>query len=318
MPLTRLKAARFQTKVLVPVVLVMVLLVAVTMVVVNHRLTAQFHHEARQALQTADAVFKKSQRDRQGTLQIRRESIPNVPHFRAVFLKKDPRTIAELLDKSVDEIRGDLVTFTTAEGETIATSQRDPSLNVAEFQKNSAPALQRALQGMPAVDTIRISDQLLDVVSLPVPLPNGELVGVLTFCSKFGSAEADSLSETTGCGIVLIANNRVVASSLGSQDLLQQCVDLFGTIASASGQDKNGGPARMKEIVSPRQSYLPRIGIFDSLSGDPKLGYVLLYSSFGLAEELRATQQSLVICSLVGILFATAIVWFLIRQTTRP
>src|SRR5436853_7747436 len=101
MPFAPLKTACFQTKVLLPVVLVMVLLVAMTLVVVNHRLTAQFHHEANQSLQTAEAVFKASQRERQETMKARLESIPNVPHFRATFLKKDRGTIAELLDRSV-------------------------------------------------------------------------------------------------------------------------------------------------------------------------------------------------------------------------
>src|SRR5689334_21705815 len=101
----------------------------------------------------------------------------------------------------------------------MAISRRDLSLNVAVFQTNSAPALHRALQGTPTVDTIRVNDQLFDVVSLPVKLPNGESLGVLTFCSRFGGAQAEKLSATTGCGIVLIANHRVVASSLGSRDL---------------------------------------------------------------------------------------------------
>jgi len=316
MLIARLKAARFQTKVLVPVVLVMVSLVAVTMYVVSRRLTAQFHNEAKQALQTADAVFRNSQKSRQRTLQKELRNIPLAPQYIATFQRADPGTIAELLDKSRVQIPGDLVVYTAVESnKTLAVSRRDTALDTDEFERNSALSTKKALGGEAAVDTIRVNDLLFDVVSLPVKLPvSGEVIGALTFCLRFGEAQAQELSETTGCGIVLIANNRIVASSFRRQELLQQCIDLFGSAGSASSREALG----LREISAPRESYLPRIGIFDSLNGDTKLGYVLLYSSEAAAQELAATQRTIVVVSLIGIMLATAIVWFLIRQSTRP
>ena len=61
------KRARFQTKVLVPVIAVMMLLMAVTMFVVNQRLEVQWQKEADEALQTASAVFKSSRISRFST-----------------------------------------------------------------------------------------------------------------------------------------------------------------------------------------------------------------------------------------------------------
>src|SRR6185503_16520979 len=119
---SRFKAARFQTKVLVPVVAVMVLLVAVTMYVVNHRLTQQWQRQADEALKTANAVFKTSQKDRQRTLQRELRNVPNSSQYRATFQLGDAATIQDMLDKNPVDFSGDLVLYKTLEGKTIATA----------------------------------------------------------------------------------------------------------------------------------------------------------------------------------------------------
>ena len=312
-----LKAARFHTKVLVPVIAVMVLLVAVTMYLVNHRLTSQLHDEADKALATAEAVFRNSQKVRQQNLQFQLKNIPNAPHFRATFKEADPATIAELLDKSPAEIPGDIVVYKSIEGKTLATSVRDPNLNVRDFEKNSEASMQQALEGLPNVDTIRAGDGLFDVISFPVTLPvSGDVIGVLTFCRKFGEAQAQELSKITGCGIVLIADNNVVAHSLRGNDLLEQCVTLFGSAGGTPYGSARSEPRSV--IVAPEEAFLPRIGRFESMSNDPKMGYVLLYSSAPALRELAATQRTIIGVSIGGILFATAVVWFLVRNTTKP
>src|SRR6185503_19069439 len=164
---SRFKAARFQTKVLVPVVAVMVLLVAVTMYVVNHRLTQQWQKQADEALKTASAVFKSSQKERQRTLQRELRNVPNAPQYRAALATGDAATIQDMLDKNPLDFPGEVVLYKTLEGKSIATVRRDSSLDASEFEKNSEASLRQALEGLPSVDTIRISDRLFDVVSLP-------------------------------------------------------------------------------------------------------------------------------------------------------
>jgi two-component system, NtrC family, sensor kinase len=316
--ISRYKAARFQTKVLVPVVLIMVLLVAVTMYIVNHRLKRQLEKEAEHALETAEAVFKNSQKNRQRTLQFQLRNIPNAPHFRATFQQADAATITELIDRNPVEIPGDLVLYKTIDGKTLALSRRDSSLDASEFEKNSALSIEQALNDFPNVDTIRVSDRLFDVVSLPVKLPvSGEVIGALVFCLKFGEAQAQELSETTGCGIVLIANKHVVASSFRSHDLLDQCVNLFDSVSGLPIRESKAD-ANMHEIVAPEEQFRPSIGRFESLSGDPRVGYVLLYSSAPALRELRATQRTIVTVSVFGIVGGALIAWFLVRNVTRP
>lgn len=305
---------RLHTRVLVPVVAVMVLLVAATMYVVNYRLKRQLRNEAEQALQTADAVFRNSQKERARTLLLRYQNIPTTPHFRAVFQQEHPNTIQELLQKSRIEMPGELVAYKTIAGNTIAISVRDPSLEPGEFETNSALAVTQALEGEPAVDTIRLNDRLFDVVSLPVALPSGQIFGALTFCRKFGEVEAQDLSTLSGCGIVLIANSNVVASSLPKDNVLRQSVRLFNTVAGPFRNAANGE----HEIVATEEHYLPRIGTFESMGKDPRIGYVLLYSYAPAMRELRATQRMIVVVSISGILLATFIVSLLIRNTIQP
>jgi signal transduction histidine kinase/ActR/RegA family two-component response regulator len=310
--------ARFHTKVLVPVVAVMMLLMVVTMYVVNQRLKRQSQKEADDALKTASAVFKSSQKERQRTLQVQLRNIPNAPQYRATFARTDAATIQDMLDKNPLDFEGDLIVYKTIEGKTIAMSRRDASLDMAEFEKNSEACVRQALEGMPSVDVIRVSDRLFDIVSFPVTMPvSGEVIGAVTFCITFGKPEAQKLSASTGCGIVLIANNQIVASSLQRQDLLQQCIDRFDSVADPLRRTR-AADHDVREIVVPEEHFLWRAEKFESLNGDPKVGYVLLFSNAAALGELRATQQTIIVVSAVGILFATAVVWFLVRNTTRP
>src|SRR6185436_13828689 len=73
-----------------------------------------------------------------------------------------------------------------------------------------------------------------------------------------------------------------------------------------------------REITVPEEAFQPRIGKFESLNRDAKLGYVLLYSYAAALKELRATQRSIIMVSFGGILFSTAVVWFLVSRLTRP
>ena len=315
----RLKSVRFHTKVLVPVLVAMAVLVVLTMYLVNYRLTQQMRKQANEALLTADAVFKNFQRTRAETLQLQLRHIPSAPHYRATFQQGDAATIQEMLDNNVVEIPGAIVQFRNAEGKTLALSRRDASLNIAEFQQNLEPSLKRAFdEENPIVDTIRISDLLFEAVSIPVVLPvSRESLGVLTFCVRFGDAEARQLSEVSGCSVVLIANSSVVSSSFRQRDILDECVSLFhttGTIPAGRGVVLQA----QQEIKKPEETFLPLIGRFESMSGDKKLGYVLLYSYATALRELHATQRMIIAVSLGGILFATIVVWFVVRSVTRP
>ena len=71
------------------------------------------------------------------------------PHYRATFKEGDAKTIQALLDGTRIEIPGELVSFKTNDGTTLATSVRDQSLDVREFETKSELVVRQALEGTP-------------------------------------------------------------------------------------------------------------------------------------------------------------------------
>ena len=307
-----------QAKVLIPVVGIMVLLVAVTMWVVNGRISRQLKREAAQSLVTAEAVFKNTLGIRTKNLLLRFRNLPNEPRYLAALQTAEPKTIQHFLEELLTgEVDGELLQYKTADGRLIANARRTPTLDLAEFERRSAPSVEKALEGEGNVDTLRVSRRLFDVVSVPVFI-NKQLLGVLTFGTEIGQSEAADLSQTTRCGVVLLAENNVAAASLHEADLFQQCVMLFGSLtrAATTGPADAGKPIR--EIALPEQHFLGLVGTFASLNRDPGLGYVLLYSQESALRELRATRRTIVWVSFFGILLSTSIVSWLVRRVTEP
>ncbi len=311
-----IRGGRFHTKVLTAVVVVMVLLVAATMYLVNQRITRQLQTEAENALRTADSVFRSLQQVRARSLQSRFRSIASEPRYRAACQLNDPKTLRPLLKELLgEELGGDLVQYRPQEGGVPTIVWRDPTLDLEEFARHSDLSSKQAIEGFANADTIRVSGRVFDIVSVPVRTPTGEdVMGALTFCVRLGETEAKELSQITGAGIVLLANDNVAASSLERSDLSQQCRALFGTAQVGTAE----GFKVMREIVIPREHFRVLVGTFRSKSGDPKLGYVLLFSYEKALQDLRVTQQTIVAVSVFGILASSIALWFLVRGLTRP
>lgn len=309
----------FQAKVLIPVVGIMVLLVAVTMWVVNRRISAQLQREAAQSLVTAEAVFKNTLAIRTKNLLLRFRNLPNEPRYLAALQTAEPKTIQHFLEELLGgELEGELLQYKTADGQLVASARQTTSLDLAEFERRSAASVQQAMRGEGNVDTLRVSRRLFNVVSVPVTM-NKQLLGVLTFGTEIGQTEAADLSQTTRCGVVLLAENSVAAASLQEADLFQQCVTLFGAMSKFGTAAKVSDPNRpIREIALPAQHFLGLVGRFASLSGDPGLGYVLLYSEEPALRELQVTRRWIVWASCFGILLSTGIVLWVVRRVTAP
>jgi signal transduction histidine kinase/CheY-like chemotaxis protein len=315
---TRPVRLSFQAKVLLPVVAIMMLLVGITMWVVNQRISRQLQREAGQSLVTAEAVFRNTLAIRTKNLLLRFRNLPNEPRYLAALQTAEPKTIQHFLEDLLGgELDGELLQYKTADGRLLANAKGNPTLDLAEFDKRSAPSVTKAMEGEGNVDTLRVSRRLFNVVSVPVTM-NRQLLGVLTFGTEIGQAEAADLSQTTRCGVVLLAESSVAAASLQEADLFQQCVALFGSVSRLAGPAAPAGAKPIREIALPEQHFLGLVGTFASLSGDPGLGYVLLYSEEPALRELRATRRTIVWVSLLGILLSTGIICWLIRRVTDP
>jgi two-component system NtrC family sensor kinase len=306
----------FSTKVLAPFVGVMVLLIAINVWIIDRRLTRQFQTEAARNLATADAVFRNSQRIHRANLLVRFRNLPSEPRYRATFQSGDVPTLkAQIKDIPADQ-SVDVVLFTSANGELLASAKRDPLMPIGDFTTNSYGAVEQALAGEEMVDTIRVGERLFDIVVVPVLGTSGQLVGTITFGAEIGEAVAREFSSVSRSQIVFLANGRVIASTVGGSDTQAEFSKLFSECSpSLAGPDQ---PGRIEKILLGDEHFFCSAGRFPSTSGDTKLGYLLLSSYEQPLQSLHQTQQMLLLASAVGILLATGIVWVLVRKVTQP
>src|SRR5579862_9226765 len=174
-PLLAHRKVKFSTKVLVPVVTVMALLVALNVWLVNHRLTQQFEGEAAQNLATAEGVFRNSLKIHRADLLVRFRNLPNEPRYRAAFQSGHQPTLRAQIKDIPGDQSVDVVLFTSAAGELLASAKRDPLIPSVDFESHSAKAVKQALTGEETVDTIGAGEKVFDIVSLPVTSTTGEL-----------------------------------------------------------------------------------------------------------------------------------------------
>ncbi len=311
----------FQAKVLVPVVTVMILLVAATMWLVNRRISAQLHEQAVRELDISRTSFLNRQHVDAGYILSGYRDLVNEPRFKAVTKTADFATTAEALDSTIKEyIDNDgasIATFTFLQDSQhrVATANRDPRLDTAEFQSRSAIAIQKAAKGAAQVDTICLGTKLFYVIALPIKSSDGETTGVVTFGVPISPDEAKDIKQVTRTEIVFLADGKVVSSSLATHDLDAQLTSGFGKLSAGSRPNSR----QTGEITVGNDHFLCQAGRFPSLSGDGRLGYLLLSSYYGQSTAvLKATQQMLLVVGLVGVSLSTLIVWFLVGRVTLP
>jgi len=303
----------FSTKVLLPVVSIMGLLLAITVWNVNRRLNQQFQTEAARSLATADAVFRNSQKIRRNNLLLRYRNLPNEPRYKAVFQQAHPPTLKDLLQDLLGEQGVDVIFFTTQQAEMLANAKRDLLIPMNEFEATSALSTRRALAGDEQVDTIRVGERLFDVVAIPVFGTSGNLIGALTFGSEIGETAAQEFSLLTHSQIVLLANGRVIASTVPNPESHQDFSAVFSHCSAMTNL-----PAAPNNVLLGEEHYYCSAGKFPSLGGDEPLGYLLLSSYEQSLGALRKTQQTLLVISVIAILIGTGIVWVLVRKVTQP
>jgi two-component system NtrC family sensor kinase len=109
--------------------------------------------------------------------------------------------------------------------------------------------------------------------------------------------------------VAVIVNDRVAGSTLTGLDAAQ--LDAYRLLASSSEPQNLIQPIGSEHCVG-------LAGTFPAFTGQGKAGYLLLSSYEKPLQEFRETQHALVLGSLLGILFGTAAVWWLVRRATQP
>ncbi len=320
------KHLSFQVKVLVPVVTIMVVLFAVAMWLVNHRISAQLHEQAVRELDTSRKIFVSNQKKVAANLLALYRHVVSEPQFRAVTQNTDFKTIQDFLANDMHEmIDGDgavIATFTVFKNGVpeVAPVNLDTNLDTGEFERQSAVAVNQAAAGEAQVDTIGIGTKLYKVIALPVRVGDratGETTtSVLTYGVEVPPEEAREIQQLTRSQILFVTGGKVLASSIGRPAFESQLAARFDDLVA---EDSSANSAKTTELSLGGGHYLCQAGYFPSLSGDKKLGYILLSSYYGQsAAVLQKTQQMLLAVGFLGIAFSTLVVWFLVGRVTQP
>ena len=305
---TAFHGLRFQGKLLVPVMALMGVLIIVTLWVVNNRITRQVQSEAADALTTADAVFRNSQKIREKNLLLRYGDIPNEGRFKAVVQLGEAKTMQFRLNELLTTLGVDLIQFTTSEGVPLAVVSRAGQFSTGEFTSNTLDAVSRALVGQAVVDAIMVNDRLFDVVAIPVH--DGDSVsGALTIGTECGDVVAKEFHELTRSEVLFLARGQVTASTLRNKLWHPACVQAF------RGGDPQAGPS---PIDLGGDHYLGLPGRFKTLAAHKDFGYLVLVSYEPALEALQKTQRVLLGVGLLGLLASILITWAVVRKLTQP
>lgn len=305
----------FRAKVLVPVVGCMAVTMTVTFYVVHHRIAQQSEQEARYTLATANAVIRSLQESRRNDLLMRFHNLPNQPLWRQVFQFGQAKDLHETLSDLMQMQRVDILIYASNRGKTLDVEKSDPGIPVQEFQDAAEAVLQMALRGDERTDTIWVNGKLYDVVTVPAYNQDNEQIGVLTLGSELGGAEAQEFSKLTQSQIALMANGRVVVSTLPGLDLNTQFVSAFAGAMPANSDDSS---ASVKPITLNGVHYYCIAGRFPSLNSASNLGYVLLSPREQSLAAMHTTQQVLTGMGFLAVVSCVALVWLFINHVTEP
>ncbi len=301
----------FQLKVLLPVLAALVLLPAITLWIVNGYISRQMEDEARQSLETAEAVFVNSLEIRARNLVSRFRNAANDPRFKAVAKLGDPRTLTNTLREMIDELRdekNEILVFTDDHGQRVASALRDPTINVADLERAAAGIIRQATEGQLGSGTISTGGSTYNTVAVPVLLSDsGQLIGSLTLFTRFTEAAIQELQKLTHANILLFGGGTPTASTIRLSELPSEL------LTSIAGDKAVVLPVKLMDV-----HYLAQTGSYEVVGPSRGFHYVLLSSYEQRLNELERTRTTLLSVSLAGILLSGLIVWFLISRITHP
>ncbi len=304
-----------QTKVLIPVTVLLVLLPVAVIWIVNDTITRQVREEAVTALTTADGVFRhllenqgrdllehyNSALGERGTMQRTYQDLLKIA------ANQSPAAVHTLRDALAQQLGGDTVAILLAsDGATAPVGARsDDSLFAADaFTRAALPLSRAALAGESGSAWIALDGTVLNTVAVPVVV-NNQVAGALTVGVRVSEATVQEFKQLTGTEIVLLAGDRVAASTVSG-------VDLAGLGGGASR------PGEAQQRVLKGEHFLATAGAYGEVAGVGGFRYVLLSSYEQSRRTLAEMQRTLVAVSAAGILLSAGAVWFFVRRIIHP
>ena len=326
-------ASSLRVKVLGPTILVMAVLLALTVFIVDEVFRHQFEVSARERLRDADQGFRTAEILQRLELERRFKSLSHEPRYHAIFRnyhELDTRSISNHLRwMFVDENLtndGVVTLFFTPVGKTRTnftdTIVRETCLPVApaKLREIALPATALALKGETGYDTVRIENQILNLVSVPVLSEPGsnphEVIGALTFGKLLDKDTAKTSFRTAGLHgyVAFIAGNQVSRASLNDASIKD--ADLIALFQRLSARGDSA--SALEEIQLEQKHFYCTSGTFRSLNRDGSIGYLLFTKYQEQLDALADTRNRMIVASLLAMLGGALLIMFFVWRALRP
>jgi len=306
-----------QTKVLVPVLAFLVLLPAVMVWIVNDHNSRQVQDQASQTLSTARDVFLQLVENRSRDLLARFQNEARSSRYRSIAqllaegqTEVAKNTVRQFSSERLEELNDDTVAlmFLADPRTKPVGARRGSAFELDELARACDGIYGPALQGESATGCVSLNGMTFDVVAVPVTLPDsGQPVGALVVGERIGESTVQELKKLSHTEIVLMADDRVTASTLEGVDA-----------AEALHGFKAEGDADQGEIVLHGEHFRGLAGTYDHTGAQRGFRYVLLSSYEQSLRALEDTRWTLISVSIVGMILSGMAVWYFVRRSIQP
>ncbi|MEO6874094.1 MAG: ATP-binding protein [Opitutaceae bacterium] len=311
-----------QAKVMAAVMTLLIVLPAITIWVVDRSITRQTREDAGSALTTARAVFLQSMGNRAVSLTPGYRNVVGDTRFLKVVKLNDANTTRAYLQDLLEEFADDtaVLAFVTPEGKLLVSAdgksfsgaRRDGKLSLEDFVRGADRPIRSALAGESGAGSVVLGDQALNIVAIPVVLPERGLAGVLVAGVRLSEITLQQLKppETE---IMVLANGVAAASTLRGPAtkaaLLNWAATKVATDADGSG---------IQQAVINGEHFLTLTGDYGRTASSPGFHFVLLSSYEQRLDALETTRYRVLGLALAGIIASAVVVWIFIGRVTRP
>ncbi|MBS0633560.1 MAG: response regulator [Verrucomicrobia bacterium] len=303
-----------QAKVLFVVLGFLVLLPLLMVWIVDRQTSDLVEDQARQALTTAEVVFRKTLEIRERNLLARYRSAVMEPSFKAVVTQRDVPTMAAYLRSLLGQPgeEGEALLFFPARGAAPVSARRDSALALDAFEHESAPLVGAAFDGEGGIASASWHGRAYTMIAMPVMFGGGgPVVGVLVSAIRSGEATLREWKILTGTEVVLVADGGVLTSTLPAT------VDAAAWFAGLPAPER-GRPHEVTPVIVGTEHFHALNVAYEPDTPADGVRYVLLASYERSARALADIRQTLVAVSAAGILLSALVIWFLVSRITQP
>lgn len=309
----------FQVKVLLPVLAAMVLLPAITLWIVDGAITKQVEDEAQKALSTAESVFRQTLDFRAREVLNRFRNAANEPSYRAITqlpakTEASQATVRKFLKERLESYgpEYDALIFTPAAATPIVSARGEGADNPDGWIAATSALTQSAAAGVAQHATLQYGGRIFLVVALPpvTTTEEGEPGATITVASHVSDEELRELNAITGAEVLLLAGDKITASSMPAPDL----AELRPALAPAG----NPKGKHVAPVVIKGEHYLALVDSSATNGADSGFRYILLSSYENRLRELATTRIRILTVSAPLVLLGALAVWLVIRRITQP